>query len=154
MSERRDVIERLREVLYELTDSVSSHAMLSKICGAVYPDTASWDLFACEALGGEIIRLLDDADAEVDAVRSECSEMLDRIASDSVPLPRDANGAVIHVGDLVTGDNKLFRKYAPLSVDCFSYGSKGWKVWVMDPQFGCGYDFGCKEVQVVRRDQA
>ena len=99
MSERQEIIERLRAV--ELIDNCDSHAMLSEVCRAVYPYSKTWNIFACEGLRRDLIRLLEDADEEIDAVRHECSERLEWMADESMPLPRDADGVPIHVGDVM-----------------------------------------------------
>ena len=77
MSDRKKAIERLRAV--ELAAGMSSHEMLSAIGRAVLPDAVAWVPYSCDGLRNEIVELLEDADAEVDAVRHECDERIARV---------------------------------------------------------------------------
>lgn len=78
MSEREEAIERLR--MLEFTDDMDSHMMLSMIGRAVWPGAVAWTPLTCKLMRDELMDLLDYTDAEIDGVRQECSEMLDRMA--------------------------------------------------------------------------
>ena len=97
MSERQDTIERLRAV--ELTEGMSSHEMLSAIGRAIFPEMKAWTRFACTLLREDLVYLLEDADDEIDAMRHKCNERIAQVVEESMPLPRDMDGNVIHVGD-------------------------------------------------------
>ena len=109
MSERQKAIERLRKA--RLAAGMGSHKMLSAIGRAVLPEAVAWTPFSCDVLRNRLIDLLESAwndgfddgfasaddwladheDAmrehgwvrkeEIDAVRHECSERLDRMAN-------------------------------------------------------------------------
>ena len=97
MSDRKKTIERLRAV--ELREGMSSHEMLSAIGRAIFPEMKAWTRFACTLLREDLVFLLEDADAEIDAVRHECNERIAQVVEESMQLPRDMDGNVIHVGD-------------------------------------------------------
>ena len=77
MTERQEIIERLRAV--ELTEDMSSHAMLSAIGKALFPAIKVWTQFTCLLLRDELVYMLEDADEEIDAVRHECDERIARV---------------------------------------------------------------------------
>lgn len=94
MSDRKKAIDRLRAV--ELADGMSSHAMLSAIGRAVMP-CKTWKRLTCEGLRDHLIRLLEDADAEVDAVRHECEERIARMVDDIDAVRHEYSNQIVEI---------------------------------------------------------
>ena len=154
MSEREEAIERLQ--MLEFTDEMDSHMMLSMIGRAVWPGAVAWTPLTCRLMRDELMDLLDYTDAEIDGVRQECSEMLDRMAKDAMPLPLDVNGSVVHVGDEVCHKNvrPIFGFTVVWPVSSLIYKPSGWYAEYVAQETGKTYTVKCKDIRVVRKEQS
>jgi hypothetical protein len=155
MSDRKKAIERLRAV--EFTDEMDSFGMLSEVGRAVWPSAMVWTPLVCRIMCDELIELLEDADAEIDAVRHECERRIERVVDGVVPLPLDVDGNAIHVGDWVAGkDNTAvhWKWLTSFRVGCLVYRSTGWEVIVVSPDTCNVYTYPCDMLRVTKRKEA
>lgn len=95
MSDRKKAIERLRAV--EFTDEMDSFGMLSTIGRAVWPGAIVWTPLVCRIMCDELIELLEDADAEIDAVRHECEERIARVVDDIDAVRHEYSNKIVEI---------------------------------------------------------